>query len=126
MNGMIYIVLILTIINSILIFLIFIFLAIYLRELSNKVSSLTEEIKNLIKEIRPSLNKSLKNIEQTTRTIKNITNLISTISPFLIFSTSGNISKIGKYISLFYGIKRGIELIKLLRKKGGWNEREKR
>lgn len=126
MNGLIYVVLTLTIINSILIILILIFLAFFLREISLKISSLVEEIKNLIKEIRPPLNKSLKNIEQTTRTIKNITNLISTISPFLIVSTSGNISKIGKYISLFYGIKRGIELIKLFRKKGGWNEREKR
>ncbi|MDI6861140.1 MAG: hypothetical protein QMD25_03880 [Caldisericia bacterium] len=122
MNGIIYVVLTLTIINSILILLIFIFLVIYLKEVSNKISSLVEEIKNLMKEIKPSLNKSLKNIEQTTRTIKNITNLISTISPFLIFSSSGNISKIGKYISLFYGIKRGFEIIKLFRKKGGSNE----
>ncbi len=119
MNGLIYVVLTLTIINSILILLIFIFLAIFLRDLSNKISSLSDEIKNLIKEIRPSLNKSLKNIENTTKTIKNITNLISTISPFLLLSSSGNISKIGRYISLFYGIKRGIELIKSLRKKGG-------
>ena len=119
MNGLIYVVLTLTIINSILILLIFIFLAIYLKDVSNKITSLLDEIRNLIKEIRPSLNKSLKNIEKTTNTIKNITNLISTISPFIIFSYSGNISKIGKLISIFYGIKRGLEIIKLFRKKGG-------
>lgn len=119
MNGLIYVVLTLTIINSILILLIFIFLAIYLKDVSNKISSLLDEIRNLIKEIKPSLNKSLKNIETTTKTIKNITNLISTISPFLIFTSSGNISKIGKFISIFYGIKRGLEIINLFRKKGG-------
>lgn len=119
MNGMIYVILTLTIINSILILLIFVFLAIYLREITNKISSLTEELKNLIKELRPSLNKSLKNIENTTKSIKNITNLISTITPFLLLSSGGKISKIGKYISIFYGIRRGIEFIKSLRKKGG-------
>jgi len=119
MNGMIYVILTLTIINSILILLIFFLLSIYLREITKKISDLTDELRNLIKEITPSLNKSLKNIESTTRSIKNISNFISTISPFLIFSTSGNISKIGKYLSIFYGIKRGLEIIKLFRKKGG-------
>lgn len=122
MNGMIYVILTLTIINSILIILIFFFLSIYLRDVSKKVGELVNEVKELLKEIRPSLKKSIKNIETTTNNIKNLSNLISSVSPFLIFSQGGTFGKIGRYLSLFYGIKKGVEFFLSLTKKGRKNE----
>jgi len=122
MNGMLYVILTLTIINSILIIIIFFVLSIYIREITKKAQELTSEIKELLKEIKPSLKKSMKNIESTTTNIKNLSNLISSISPLLLFSGSGSIGKIGKYVSLFYGIRKGIEIFLTLTKKGGKNE----
>lgn len=126
MNGMIYVILTLTIINSILIIFIFFILSIYIREITKKVGELTNELKELLKEIRPSLRKSMKNIETTTNNIKNLSNLISSMSPLLLFSGSGTFGKIGKYVSLFYGIRKGIEFFLSLTKKGGKNEWKKR
>lgn len=122
MNGMTYVILTLTIINSILIILIFFVLSIYIRDITKRVNELTNEIKELLKEIRPSLKKSMKNIEVTTNNIKNLSNLISSISPLLLFSGSSSIGKIGRYVSLFYGIKKGVELFLKFTKKGGKNE----
>ncbi len=125
MNGMIYVILTLTIINSILIIFVFFFLSIYLRDITKKVGDLTNEIKDLIKEIKPSIRKSMKNIENTTNNIKNLSNLIASISPFLFISGSGIFGKITRYISLFYGIKKGLEIFLRFTKKGGQNEWKK-
>lgn len=122
MNNMIYVILTLTIINSILIIFIFFILSIYLREITKKFQDLTDEVKELLKEIKPSFKKSMKNIELTTNNIKNLSNLISSVSPFLLFSQGTTFGKIGKYFSLFYGIKKGIEVFLSLTKKGGKNE----
>lgn len=125
MNGMIYVILTLTIINSILIIIIFFVLLSYIREITERINELTSEIKGLLKELKPSLKKSMKNIESTTNNIKNLSNIISSVSPLLLFSGSSSMGKIGKYISLFYGIRKGIDIFLSLTKKGGKNEWKK-
>lgn len=64
----------------------------------------------------------MKNIESTTNNIKNLSNTISSVFPLLLFSESKSMGKIGKYLSLFYGIRKGIDIFSKLSKKGGKNE----
>ena len=102
MSAWVYVVLTLSIINSILIILILVFLGVYLKEITRKVSELTDEVSKLVKEMKPGLNKTIKEAESTLRNIKNISNIVSQITPFLLYSQGGKtLSTIGKYLPGF-------------------------
>ena len=120
MSAWVYVVLTLSIVNSILIILILIFLGVYLKEITRKVSELTDEVSKLVKDLKPGLNKTIKEAEATLRSIKNISNIISQITPFLLYSQGGKtLSTIGKYLPLILGIKKGFEIYQSFAKKGG-------
>lgn len=120
MSAWIYVVLTLSIVNSILIILILVFLGVYLKEITKKVGELTDEVSKLVKEIKPHLNKTIKEAENTLRSIKNISNIVAQITPFLLYSQGGKtFSTIGKYLPLILGLKKGLELYQSFIKKGG-------